>query len=182
MQLLSNRQRKHRSTLGPGPVDHGKEFTSISPAPSSTSLIWLQMMPIRTSKWAEVMIMPQTTAVRTIAALRYLFSVHGLPEEIVSDNGPQFVSSEFEEFTKKNGIRHTLSSPYHPASNGEAERFVRTFKEAMKAGKNDGLTLQHRLASFLLTYRTTPHSTTTTGTPPCELLMGRSFENQVGPA
>ena len=128
------------------------------------------------SKWAEVIIMPQTTAVRTIAALRYLFSVHGLPEEIVSDNGPQFVSSEFEEFTKKNGIRHTRSSPYHPASNGEAERFVRTFKEAMKAGKNDGLTLQHRLASFLLTYRTTPHSTT--GTPPCELLMGRSLRTR----
>jgi hypothetical protein len=128
------------------------------------------------SKWAEVVIMPQTTTVRTIAALRQLFSVHGLPEEIVSDNGPQFTSAEFAEFTRKNGIKHTRSSPYHPASNGEAERFVRTFKESMKAGKNDGLTLPHRLASFLLTYRTTPHSTT--GTPPCELLMGRSLRTR----
>ena len=128
------------------------------------------------SKWAEVFIMPQTTAVRTIATLRQLFSVHGLPEEIVSDNGSQFTSAEFAEFTRKNGIKHTRSSPYHPASNGEAERFVRTFKEAMKAGKNDGLTLPHRLASFLLIYRTTPHSTT--GTPPCELLMGRSLRTR----
>ena len=94
----------------------------------------------------------------------------------MSDNGTQFTSAEFAEFTKKNGIKHTRSSPYHPASNGEAERFVRTFKEAMKAGKNDGLTLAHRLASFLLTYRTTPHSTT--GTPPCELLMGRSLRTR----
>ena len=77
------------------------------------------------------------------------------------------------EFTRKNGIKHTRSSPYHPASNGEVEKFVRTFKEA---GRNDGLTLSHQLASFLLTYRTTLHSTT--GTPPCELLMGRSLHTR----
>ena len=51
-----------------------------------------------------------------------------------------------------------------------------SLKEAMKAGKGDGLTLQHRLQNFLLTYRTTPHSTT--GTPPCELLMGQSLHTR----
>ena len=88
----------------------------------------------------------------------------------MSDNGPQFTSSDFE-FTQKNGIKHTRFSPYHPASNGEAERF--TFKEAMKAGKNDGLTLTHRVKSFLVTSRAAPHSTT--NTPLCELLMRRSL-------
>ena len=105
--------------------------------------------------------------------LRQLFATHGIPEQIVTDNGPQFTSADFTNFVKSNGIRHSLSSPYHPASNGEAERFVRTFKEAMKTGRNDGLTLAHRINNFLLTYRTTPH--TTTGTPPCELLMGRTL-------
>ena len=95
----------------------------------------------------------------------------------MSDNGPQFTSSEFAEFVKMNGINHIRSSPYHPASNGEAERFVGTFKEAMKTGKNDGLTPSHQLANFLLTYRTIPHSTT--GTPPCELLMGRSLHTRL---
>ncbi len=128
------------------------------------------------SKWAEVVEMTKTTTAKTITALRHLFAVHGIPEQIVSDNGPQFVSSDFEEFTRGNGIRHTRSSPYHPASNGEAERFVRTFKEAMKVGKSDGLSLSHRLDNFLLTYRTTPH--TTTGSPPCELLMGRSLRTR----
>ena len=103
------------------------------------------------SKWAEVIEMSQTTAARTISALRQVFSSLGMPEQIVSDNGPQFVSAEFAEFAKLNGIKHIRISPYHPATNGEAERFVRTFKEAMKAGKNDGLTLSHRLAGFLLT-------------------------------
>ena len=120
------------------------------------------------SKWADVIEMSQTTAARTITVLRNVFASHGLPEQIVLVNGPQ--PSGFAEFTKLNGIKHIRVSPDHPASNGEAERFVRTFKEAMKAGRNDGLTVPHRLATFLLTYRTTPHSTT--GVPPCELLMG----------
>ena len=99
-----------------------------------------------------------------------MFSTHGIPKQIASDNGPQFTSSHFAEFTKQNGIKHTRTSPYHPASNGEAESFVRTFKEAMKARRCDSLTISHRIASFLLSYRTTPHSTT--GVPPCQLIMG----------
>ena len=117
--------------------------------------------------------MPQTSTTRTITVLRQLFATHGIPEQIVTDNGPQFTSADFTNFVKSNGIQHSLSSPYHPASNGEAERFVRTFKEAMKTCRNDGLTLAHRINNFLLTYQTTPH--TTTGTPPCKLLMGRTL-------
>ena len=79
-----------------------------------------------------------------------------------------FESANFEEFTPTNGSR---SSPYQPATNVEAERFFRTFKEGLTTSKEDGLQLAHRLQNFLLTYRTTPHSTT--GTPPCDLLMGR---------
>ena len=117
--------------------------------------------------------MPKTSTARTISVLRKLFATHGIPEQIVTDNGPQFTSEDFANFVKSNGIQHSLSSPYHPASNSEAERFVRTFKEAMKTSKNNGLTLAHRMNNFLLTYRTTPHSTT--GTPPSELLMGRAL-------
>ena len=128
------------------------------------------------SKWGEVIEMNQTTTAKTIARLRTTFATYGIPEQIVSDNGPQFISSDFAEFLKKNGVQHTRASPYHPATNGKAERFVRTFKEAMKTTQSDGLTLPHRINNFLLTYRTTPH--TTTGTPPCELLMGRSLRTR----
>jgi hypothetical protein len=51
------------------------------------------------SKWADVVEMPQTTADKTIIALRQLFATHGIPQQIVSDNGPQIVSSEFKDFT-----------------------------------------------------------------------------------
>ena len=57
------------------------------------------------SKWAEVIEMPQT-AERTITVLRRVFSSNGIPERIVSDNGPQFTSSELAEFVTKNGIKH----------------------------------------------------------------------------
>lgn len=54
-----------------------------------------------------------------------LFASYGLPEEIVTDNRPQFVSSTFKTFIKTNGVKQTLGSPYHPASNGAAERSVK---------------------------------------------------------
>eukprot|EP00795_Rhopilema_esculentum_P012576 gene12576-3275_t len=61
--------------------------------------------------------MSSTTSGATIDKLRYIFASYGLPEELVSDNGPQFVSEDFEMFLKRNGIKHTLIPPYHPASN-----------------------------------------------------------------
>ena len=82
------------------------------------------------SKWPEVIEINSTTAQRTIVELRKLFAAYRLPEQLVSDNGPQFVSDDFTTFMKMNGIKHIRSSPYHPSSNGAAERFV---QKAIKA-------------------------------------------------
>ena len=82
------------------------------------------------SKWIEVVQTGCTTTVRTVDILRDKFATFGLPEEIVSDNGPRFTAGEFEAFCTSNGIKHTLVPPYHPASNGAAERSVRILKEA----------------------------------------------------
>lgn len=129
------------------------------------------------SKWGEVYEMSSTTAFKTIEVLRQMFAAYGLPSQIVTDNGPQFVSEEFASFMKANGVKHTRCTPYHPASNGEAERFVRTFKESMKASRYEGMTLSHRLQNFLLLYRSTPHSTTNVA--PCELFLGRTVRTRL---
>ena len=96
-----------------------------------------------------------------------MFTTHGLPQLIVSNNGPTFTSSEFEEFLMKNGIHHVKSAPYHAASNRLAERYVQTFKSFLK--KCSGNDLQ--VSQFLFQYHFTLHSTT--GVSPAQLLMGR---------
>ena len=121
------------------------------------------------SKWMEVKMSKNATSSSTITALRSIFATHGIPELLVSDNGSVFTSVEFKIFTKNNGIRHTTSAPYHPATNGLAERAVQTFKSFLK--KTPDGALEDRLSKFLLNYRLTPHSTT--GITPAELLLGR---------
>ncbi|XP_059413408.1 uncharacterized protein K02A2.6-like [Carassius carassius] len=111
------------------------------------------------SKWPEVHVMDSTTSSKTIQVLRGLFSRYGIPETLVSDNGPQLTSDEFGSFLKANGVKHVRSAPFHPATNGLAERFVQTFKRSLKAYK-EPISLQQRLDAFLLQYRNTPHSTT----------------------
>jgi len=129
------------------------------------------------SKWPEVIPMKSTTADSTITAMRNIFATHGLCETIVSDNGPQFTSHQFKTFLRSNGIQHILSSPYHPASNGEAERFVRTFKTYMKTSAGKPENTEHKIGEFLLTYRTTPHCTTKTS--PDVLLYGRQLRTRL---
>lgn len=128
------------------------------------------------SKWTEVRLMTNITVEKTTCCLRELFATHGLPDTIVSDNGPSFTGGEFKRFMQENGIRHVLVSPYHPASNGLAERSVQTFKESMKK-MSSRLSVHQKLALFHLNQHTTPH--TTTGIPPAELLMKRCLKTRL---
>ena len=129
------------------------------------------------SKWPEVKIMSTTTATKTITVLRDLFARYGLPRQVVSDNGPQFVSEEFKDFMRTNGIKHMRSAPYHPASNGAAERMVQTLKQALKSSIQAGRPFELALSSVLLSYRVTPHSTT--GVSPSSLFMGRELRTRL---
>ena len=94
------------------------------------------------SKCLNVFPMLHATTESTISALRQEFAVHGLPLHIVTDNGTQFTSSEFQSFLSRNGIHHTCTAPSHPATNVLAERYVGHFKSKMKLKK---------LQRFLLT-------------------------------
>lgn len=80
------------------------------------------------SKWMEVHVVSSISSEVTISKLQEMFARFGLPQQVVSDNGPAFTSKEFEQFL---AIRQVLSSPYHPSSNGLAERAVQTFKSAI---------------------------------------------------
>ena len=84
------------------------------------------------SKWIDSHVMNTSTSQATIEMLRITFSTHGIPDIIVSDNGTNFTSDEFERFIQVNSIRHIRVSPHHPSSNGLAERAVQTFKEGIE--------------------------------------------------
>lgn len=81
--------------------------------------------------------MTSITSSVAIEKLRECFARFGLPKTIVSDNGRQLTSTEFENFCLKNGVKHLTPAPYHPQSNNVAENAVKSFKFGMKKALAD---------------------------------------------
>jgi transposase InsO family protein len=69
--------------------------------------------------------------------MKLAFSHHGVPEKLISDNGPQYASEEFAKFSKQYGFVHATSSPTHSQSNGLAEKTVQTVKHILAKCKAD---------------------------------------------
>nr|XP_037272788.1 uncharacterized protein K02A2.6-like [Rhipicephalus microplus] len=123
------------------------------------------------SKWIEVFPVSTPSAEATISCMHSMFANQGLPDVVVSDNGPAFTSELYSTFLKKNGVRRMLVPPYHSASNGAAERAVQTVKNKLrKAGPRD---IRTQIARMPLTYKSTPLEVT--GCCPSELLLGRKL-------
>ena len=110
------------------------------------------------SRYIELAKLSSTTSYAVIKHLKSFFSCHGIPQIVVSDNGPQYTAALFKEFANQ---YHTTSSPLFPQANGAAERAVRTIKDLLN--KNDDPYLA------ILAYRSTPLEN---GYSPAELLMG----------
>ena len=90
------------------------------------------------SNYIEVERLTSTTSPSVIKALKAMFSRFGIPDSIVSDNGPQFSSDEFAIFCQKLSIKHLTSSPHYPQSNGKAENAVKTVKKLFNKCKSLG--------------------------------------------
>ena len=104
-----------------------------------------------------------------IKTLKSVFSRHGIPETLRSDNGPQFSSLEFSIFAEQYQFVHITSSPHYPTSNGQAERAVQTVKHLLENAMDPSLAL--------LSYRATPLPWC--GISPAELLMGRKIRSNL---
>ncbi|KAI0229609.1 hypothetical protein LSAT2_019953, partial [Lamellibrachia satsuma] len=120
--------------------------------------MWMLVMDAY-SKWPSVVRMSKyPTTETTIMALNILFTTLGSPKTLVSDNGPQFGSKQFEDWCRLNGIVHFTSAPFHPPSNGEAERLVGVFKTAMQRSVGEeGKERDKATMGFLREYRSTPN-------------------------
>lgn len=125
----------------------------------------------RYSGFPEIALLSSTTSDSVITHIKCIFARHGIPEEVLSDNGPQYSSSLFKKFSNEWGFVHKTSSPLHPQSNGLAERTVQTIKKLLKKSFDGGE--DPYLA--LLSYR----NTVTKEFSPAELLMGRSLRTRL---
>ena len=121
------------------------------------------------SKWPEALTCEYVTSSVVIAFLTALFDRFGLVEEVVTDNGPQFISSEFTSFLASLGIQHSRSALYSPQTNSEVERFNRVMKEGLKTGLADGRNFVTAMRHTLASYRATPHCTT--GVTPASIML-----------
>ena len=100
------------------------------------------------SRYFEVVKLTSTASCAVIEAVKNIFSRYGIPETLISDNGPLFSATEMKDFSHSFRFQHVTSSPYYPQSNGQAERTVQTAKRLLFAGDD--------LAISLMNYRTTP--------------------------
>jgi hypothetical protein len=119
------------------------------------------------SRYPEVIQMASTTSSLVIEAIKGVFSRHGIPMKVISDNGPQFNSHLFTQFAQEFGFTHRTSSPGYPQSNGLAERAVQTVKNILKKGEK-------HLSLGLMAYRATPLRDLGNRSP-AELLMNRQL-------
>ncbi|XP_058828543.1 uncharacterized protein K02A2.6-like [Topomyia yanbarensis] len=134
---------------------------------------------IQRMKWPEIVQTRSITTAVTIKIIRELFARLGMPETLVSDNGSQFTSAEFQSYCTDNGIEHLTTAPFHPQSNGQAERFVDTFKRSIKKIKEGRATMREALSTFLLTYRSTPCFSSPDGKSPAEVMFGRPIRTSL---
>ena len=121
------------------------------------------------SRYVEIAKLSGESLTNVIKHLKSIFARHSIPQEVVTDNGPQYASREFSKFAENYGFTHTTSSPKFPQSNREAEQGVQTIKSLLK--KSDDLYLT------LLIYRSTPLPNSNYS--PAELLISRKLRTNL---
>ena len=105
------------------------------------------------SGWPEAIQVPNKSSMCVLKVLRAIFARNGVPKTLVSDNAPELKSEEIRRWLAIVGCKMVNSPPYFPASNGQAERLVRTLKNACAAW-HPSIPFHSYLQKVLLTLRT----------------------------
>ena len=113
---------------------------------------YLVIVDYLTNYWEVDNLSKDTTARNVIYKLKQQSGRYGIPQKLISDNGPQFRGREFKEFVERWGIQHETVSPYHPQANGKAESAVKTAKMLMRKAIHSGSDIW----LSVLEYRNTP--------------------------
>jgi transposase InsO family protein len=127
------------------------------------------------SKWIEAVLVTNQEATTAVKFFKSIVYRYGVPNSIITDNGPNFTSGEFQDFTKNLGIKLKYASVSHPKSNGQVEKANRLIcgglkKRLLRPLKRAAGAWVEELPSVLWSLRTTPNSST--GYTPFFLLFG----------
>lgn len=123
------------------------------------------------TKWLGVRQVSHPTSAAVAKVLRSLFATFGIARRVMSNNGTAFVSDEIRTFYERNGVEAITSAPYHPATNGQAERYIAELKKALV--QDTTRPIQRRLNRFLFRQHTTVHAGT--GVTPANGMFGREL-------
>lgn len=128
------------------------------------------------SRYYEYAILQSTVTEKVVDALE-MFSRHGLPSTLKSDNGPQFSSQEFKDYCLQSGIEQVRVTPKWAQANGEVERQNQSILKRIQIAQAEKLDWMKELRKYFCNYRSTEH--TTTGKTPAELLFVRNIRGKL---
>lgn len=123
------------------------------------------------SKFPIAEVVRTTSADIFIEFLQKTIATFGIPNTIITDNGPPFKSHQLEQFFKKLGIRHQRITPLWPQANAQVESFMKPLMKAIRTAYLEKQDWKKRLQNFLFSYRNTPHCTT--GISPSTMMFNR---------
>ena len=146
----------------------------LGPLPSGESIL---VVVDYFSRFLEVAILKSTTSAKIIEAISPMFARFGVPFSLRTDNGPQFVSEEFETFLRSHGVEHRRTTPLWPQANGEVERQNRSLLKCLRIAHLEKKNLRTELVTWLTAYRSTPQ--VTTGATPFSLMFGREMRSKL---
>ena len=144
-------------------IDHAISFKNMD---------WLVIVDAY-SKFPLIHAVRSVSSKTTIDWLEQAFALFGFPHALVSDNATSFTSDEFQQFLESKGVVHLTGAPFHPATNGQAERMIGSFKSSVNKST---LPVKEAVQEFLLLYRRTPLSC---GQSPAELMFGRQIRGPI---
>jgi hypothetical protein len=151
------------------------------PLPGGEKILVLKCLR---SKWPEVKVFlrnQSTNAAGVISAMEKMFSTHGIPDTIRTDNGPPFNSKVFKEFSKRIGFQTQKVTPLWPQANGQAEAFMKCLGKIIRVAHIENRDWKCALNEFMMVYRATPHPST--GATPASLMYpGRRFKTHLPPS